>query len=79
MCLGCADADIKKEMKEGEFCLGSVPFAELVRDLIDEYKLTGRTIFNILKDAVPDRPVEKLLLKTPINLIDSVELSISFV
>lgn len=78
MCLSCCDADKKANAKEGEFCVGKVSFGELVRDLIQEWKETGRTTYNILKEAVPDYPSGKIAVKA-VDHNQNAELSINFV
>jgi hypothetical protein len=64
--------------KEGEFCVGKVSFGELVRDLIQEWKETGRTTYNILKEAVPDYPAVHIGVKAQ-DEEKSAELKIAFV
>ncbi|MFZ4773089.1 MAG: hypothetical protein ACOYK9_03765 [Chlamydiia bacterium] len=79
MCLNCLDADKKAVAKEGEFCVGKVSFGELVRDLIQEWKETGRTTYNILKDAVEDRPSEFFSFSATDETKGAQELRIAFV
>lgn len=78
MCLSCCDADKKAMAKEGEFCIGKVSFGELVRDLIQEWKETKKTSYNILKEAVPDFPASNIIVKAE-DADNSAELKIAFV
>jgi len=49
-----------------------------VRDLIQEWKETKRTSYNILKEAVPDFPASNIIVKAE-DADNSAELKIAFV
>jgi hypothetical protein len=79
MCLSCCDADKKANAKEGEFCIGKISFGDLVKDLIHEWQETGRTSFNILKEAVPDYPTDSITLRATSPSMESQDLKVAFV
>ena len=79
MCQTCWDADLKANAKEDEYCPGKISFGDLVRDLIEIWKKTGRTEYNVLKDAVDDRPGESFAFNATDAEKGQQELRLAFV
>ena len=79
MCQQCWDADLKASAKDDEYCLGKISFGDLVRDLIEIWKKTGRTDYNVLKAAVDDRPSESFAFSAIDEEKGQQELRLAFV